>query len=285
MKIPCINFYGLSVFYAPGQCHQLLTKLLGPAFKQFSQEGMIENFYFHLSQEQGSHINISIFSAADFKALALSVEATVAQFLDQRPSRNIKEKFPKDTIFRNFHNNSFAWDIFSQHPISSPHISTGSLVQIRYAISMLMCSQFARKPLRRDALFSFSVQLQVLACQAIFDQKKDAASEIKIQIGNMLSMLPPKQRSLIEAASDHVMKHNAEELKRLSVSVWSKQGEKTQDTHFSEWISVCRSLKSGLQYPANAFMDICGIIMEHLNLPSRQLNFISVLTASKLLFN
>jgi len=285
MIISGSNFFGLSVFYAQGKCHQLLNSLLEPALESLCTEGIIENFYFHLSHEQGSHINISMFTDSDGLELTARVDEAVGQFLKSVPSRNSKENFPKETIFRNFENNSFVWDIFPQHPVSTTNIPADKLAHIRYAVSKLICSQFRRKPLGKDALFSFSIQLQVLACWTLFANKNKAAEEVKVQVSRMLSMLPVKQQTLIEAASDYVIKQNMKELSGLSESVWSKQFEDLHHEDFREWIMVCKNLKSGLQSPAHTFIDICGIIMEHINLPSRQLNFISVSTTSKLLFN
>lgn len=277
-------FNGISVFYAQKKFHKLISGFIVPYFEKLLKDKCIVGYYLHLSHEQGSHINVSYFLNETSGKIAREIEYNASGFLKSAPSKTSKEVFPKETIFRNFENNTFYHGIFKPYPVSTQFLKESELLRIRKALTILIGAELANRQFGKEELFSFCVHLQMVMAKAIFITKSKARSVMIRQVDRMLVTISTTQQQLVRRAADQVLQSNFAALVALSQAIWLPNGTDRSNDSYQCWDKACKNLGNNLSNGEMVYMDICGILMEHIDFPNRQLFFTSVITATKMLF-
>jgi len=282
MKIKQNSIRGISVFYAHKNIHTLLATCIYSIFETLSENNLIQGYIVHIAKEHGSHINVTYFICDTPGSTENVLKLHVSTFLESAPSKRVRERFPKEQIFRDFDNNTFCFNMFKLPAQHTQFVEQHELLQLRMALTKLICTNLCRKQLTEQNIFSFSLQLQLIMSRAIFGSKANARNEIANQIDLMIAALHSSHQQLIKSDAADIIRNNFTELMVLSDSIWLKKSGNSQFSEFDSWYELCEKLKNNRSHGAAVYMDICEIIVQHIDCP-RQLFVISAIAITELL--
>ncbi|SDF79186.1 hypothetical protein SAMN05421827_101564 [Pedobacter terrae] len=172
-----------SIFYHNSRWEQLIRQCLIPELDGCIKGKKINCFYWHLSEDQGHHIKLTVQGNQNLGFESVLKE-NISEYLIHYPSENLVQKFPMDSFFMNFENNAVKMAIYRPFNQQTSVFDSSELLQIRSIFTNIIASQI-------DGEFGdeFKVGISVYVLMTVLHTYFSDCRKMELQLREIITLM------------------------------------------------------------------------------------------------
>jgi len=253
----------VTVFYARKDWHFFITNFWMPFFSDTQK--LIPDYFLHFSDEQGDQLRYSIQTNITPPEFRVIISSALKNFLAQHPSRE-KNSIKPDSVFSNFQNNCFYFDLFVDYSSETSVISRKELMAIRSEFTNRIINTLSEEEIDKDRVVMFLLYILFAVASVTFGSIEDALTGFKMMNNNVLGKIPISQQIQIDLLTDAIVHNNYNELLTLADMLWSQKRLSADFSWLTNLIILCSEVTLNKSDCREYFIQTSSIIMEHLNI-------------------
>lgn len=253
----------ISIFYNRSSWHDLITNVIKPFIQQ--EQNILKTYYIYLSSNQGDHITFAAKPQDNNDKFQQRFSILIERFLLANPSETKAIKYPLQSFFMDYPNNSFC---FNKDKLLVQSSNNRGSKLIQQQVSKAIIDSLGNEEIELDDIYTFITYMQLGIIKAAHSDIKSAYCSVKKLIDychdlgtSFENATGADDRTNIELLLDS----NKNVLSEIIEDIWNEDNHNSEIEWLEEWIAVCKEhlTESGFNH---SFIHINRVIYEHTGL-------------------
>jgi len=267
MALKRTNFAG-SIFYYRNSWQELNNMALKPFIYDVAVNGLIIHYNIFLKNNQGDHITIQLDTMAEEK-LQQQFLNDIGGFIKQNPSMTKPVKYPVNSLFMPYENNTIAFNIDEIPPSGNEDI-----IKLRAIISQQIMDILLADKVDNESILTFITYLQLGCIKAAYPEIQTSTHNILQLLEDVCSLLPATHSKLQYLQLDELLEGNETIFNSIIEDIWQEPPYFSEMEWLNVWIKTCESYLQEKTILAESFILISKLIYEHLGLAYENLLYL-----------